>query len=379
MKQHLPVIIFALFGCTLLHAQITITNSSFPNTGDTLFTAVDNLPSGIEITPSGGSQSWVYASLQAPFNLSTELRPATQGPGAFAYPDADYFAPLEDGVVAYYKVSSDKVEMLGLYGEDPLGLGVETASPFDPPLVVRRAPMNFFDINQSEYDIAVAIDADDLPGTILDNFPITPDSLRVRANVERLDVVDGWGTLTIPGGIYDVLREKRTEYREVRLDAKVGVFDWTDVTDVALEFLPLEDLGRDTTIAYHFYSNEAIEPIAIVEMNSDESLVQRVEYKANTIATNLQTLEKPRAGVYAFPNPAIVNVRFEFANLPKGNYKLKILNILGVEVWSRSYRINGSQTEKVDISALRKGTYLYSLIDERGNIITTRRLVVVRP
>jgi len=379
MKQFLPGLIFILLITSYATAQITVTNSTFPQTGDTLLTAIDNLPSGVSITPSGGDQAWIFAGLQAPFNRSTALKPATQGPGAFAFPNADYYSTFEENVVAYYRNTATSVEMLGLYGEDPLGFGVQTASRFEPSVPVRRAPMEFLDVSQVEYDISVALDADDLPAAILDNFPITPDSLRVRANVNRLDVVDAWGTLTIPGGIYDVLREKRTEYREVRLDAKVGIFDWYDVTDIALEFLPLEDLGQDTAITYHYFSNEAIEPIAVVEVNNDETSVQRVEFKANTITSSLQTIETPRSGVYAFPNPAIVSARFEFTNLPKGNYKLKLLNILGMQVWSRSYFINGNHTEKVDISALRKGTYLYSLSDERGNVITTRRLVVVRP
>ena len=379
MKQTLLSLFFVL-SCSLgAIAQITVTNNTFPETGDTLLTAVDNIPSNIIITPSGPDQSWSYVNLEAPFNRSSVLHPAEQGPGAYAFPSADYYTEYTEGVVAYYKVSNDKVEIIGLYGEDPIGLGLQTASNIEPALPVRRAPMNFLDVNQVEYDVSVPIDADDLPAAILDNFPITPDSLRVRANVSRLDVVDAWGTLTIPGGIYDVLREKRTEYREVRLDAKIGIFDWYDVTDIALEFLPLENLGQDTSISYHFISNEAIEPIAIVEMNNNETIVERVEFKANTVTSSLQTLTDLKPGVYAFPNPTIVSVRFEFTDLPAGKYKLKILNILGIEVWSHDYRITGNHTEKVDISALRKGTYLYSLSDEKGKIITTRRLVVVRP
>lgn len=83
--------------------------------------------------------------------------------------------------------------------------------------------------------------------------------------------------------------------------------------------------------------------------------------------------------MYAFPNPAIVNVRFEFTNLIPGNYKVSIFNILGAEVWKNYYYISGQRIEKVDISNLRKGTYLYSLQDDRGKTIATKRLVVVRP
>jgi hypothetical protein len=66
-------------------------------------------------------------------------------------------------------------------------------------------------------------------------------------------------------------------------------------------------------------------------------------------------------------------------NLPSGIYKVKILNILGVELWSKSYDVQGDFMAQVDISKLRKGTYLYSLVSESGKTISTKRLIVMRP
>ena len=379
MKPTLLYLILAAFIATAAQAQITITNASFPYAGDTLFTSVDNLPSGNYITGSGGSQSWDFTTLQAPFPRRTLLLPAMQGPGSYAFPNATYYASINANLVAYYRVSNNMVELLGYFGEDPLGLGVQSASRFDPPVVQQRAPLNYNNTNESQANLSLAFSANDLPAGVVDNLPITPDSLRIRLNIQRSDVVDAWGTMTIPGGIYDVLREKRTEVRETRLDAKVGFFGWQDVTDIAIQALNIPELGPITTVSYYYFSNEAVQPIAMVIANEDESQVQRVEYKANNIASNVQNADALKPGVWAYPNPAIVNVRFEFTNLPAGRYKLKILNILGVEEWRKSYYINGNHTEKIDISSLRKGTYLYSLVDEQGKTITTRRLIVVRP
>ncbi|MCO6491960.1 MAG: T9SS type A sorting domain-containing protein [Phaeodactylibacter sp.] len=379
MKKKLRLLVLAILSATLAPAQVTITNSSFPNAGDTLLTAVDNLPAGNYITDSGPAQSWDFTTLQSPFPRRTLLLPAMQGPGSYAFPNASYHAGLANNLTAYYRVSNSKVELLGFFGVDPLGLGLEAPYRYDPPVVQQRAPLNYLDMNESQSNLSLPFSADDLPAGVLDNLPITPDSLRIRLNIQRSDVADAWGTLTIPGGIYDVLREKRTEVRETRLDAKISIFGWQDITDIAIQALGLPQLGALTTVSYYYFSNEAVEPIALVVANEDESQVLRVEYKANNITTNVQSADALKPGVWAFPNPAIVNVRFEFTNLPAGRYKLKIHNILGVEEWRKSYYINGSHTEKVDISALRKGTYLYSLVDEQGKAITTRRLIVVRP
>ena len=86
-----------------------------------------------------------------------------------------------------------------------------------------------------------------------------------------------------------------------------------------------------------------------------------------------------RPGVYAYPNPAINDARFEFTNLNRDTYTLKIYNILGAEVLKKQYFVNGTRTEKVDLTDLRKGTYLYSLIDSKGKTLTTKRLMIIRP
>lgn len=369
-----------LFSCfTLsLSAQPTVTNETFPEIGDSLRTAVDNLPSGINPGSAGGDQSWDFTTLQAPFINTAPVLPTEEVEGYFAFPDAE-FATSTDNLNRFYRSSAGQVEVLGFYGQDPAGLGIEGAFRYEPPLIQERAPLEYQDVYTSTTDISFAFAAEDLPDQVLDALPITPDSLRIRLNAERTDEVDAWGMITIPGGIYEVLREKRTEEQNIRLDAKVGFFDWFDVTDIILDVLQLEALEPRTTIAYRFLSDESVEPIAVVETGNEGMVISRVTYKAGGTVSNLRPVEELTPGVYAFPNPAIVNVRFEFTNLPPDTYTLSIFNILGVKEWSRQYLVNGGRTEKVNISSLRKGTYFYSISDSNGKTIVTKRLIVVRP
>ncbi len=363
-----------------LSAQIIVQQATLPQIGDTLRTAVDNLPGNISLTPIGANQRWDFTSLQSPFTRQTVVRPASEGQYASKFPIASMLIQLNDNAEAYYRSTNTSIQstfqLVGFYGKDPLGFGMQVLTRFTPPMVERRAPLKYKDNNRVESSILLPFSADDLPNEILDQLPITPDSLRIRIAIERRDVVDAWGKITIPGGIYDVLREKRTEIKETRVDAKLSFFPWQDITGL----IPNSELaGKDTTVYYYFFSNETKEPIAIVTMDRDEKRAIRVEYRAGDITTDVQNVKSLKPGVYAFPNPAIVNVRFEFSNLPAGDYKLTIYNILGAMVWSQRYYINGQRIEKVDISNLRKGTYLYSLQNNEGKTIATKRLVVVRP
>ncbi|MFM9949141.1 MAG: hypothetical protein ACKV1O_14470, partial [Saprospiraceae bacterium] len=313
------VLSIAVLCCGLTsQAQITVTNAMFPEVGDTLYTAIDNMPSGITITSPGGPQSWNFASLQSPFTRQNVVRAASTGSAAGLFPSADVLLSLGNNGEGYFNVTSTRFELVGISGTDPIGQGVQVQTRYNPAEVYRRAPMNAFDVNQTQSALLVAFSADDLPSVILDLLPITPDSLRIRLSNNRVDIVDAWGTLTIPGGIYDVLREKRTQYRDVRLDIKVGFFPWQDITDIVLQLAGIEgiaELGKDTTVTYNFFSNEAKEPIAVVTMNATETAPEMVEYKAKEIVSNVQNTSGLKPSVYAFPNPAIVSVRFEFSNL----------------------------------------------------------------
>lgn len=377
MKHSVLSAILAVFSCIGLAAQPVIQNGTFPQVGDSLRVSVDNLPSGIDLEDAAANQSWDFTTLLSAFVNTTPVVTVQQADGYFGFPGADY-AVVGDNANFFYRTTAGKVELLGFYGEDPAGLGIEGIFRYEPPLIERRAPLQYLDVNTSGTNISFAFSADDLPDQITDLLPISPDSIRIRLNSERTEEADAWGTLTIPGGIYDVLREKRTEEQQIRLDAKIGFFNWFDITDIALELLQLEALEPRTTISYRFYSNEAVEPIAEVQTLNEGATIGSVSYKAGTISS-LRPVETALPGVYAYPNPAIVNVRFEFANLPADHYTVSIFNILGVKEWSRRYYVDGGRTEKVDISALRKGTYFYSIADSRGKTLVTKRLIIVRP
>ncbi len=376
MKHILQVFFFCGLLWNGVHAQITVEASTFPAVGDTLRTAIDNLPSGIDLGANGANQLWDFTSLQAPFSAEQIILAASEGVQADTFPDADIVTDFGNGAEAYYRITAETYEFLGYAGEDPAGLGVDLVARFEPPTAERRAPMNFLDINTTSGDLSIPFAGDDLPEAILENLPITPDSLRLRITSSRTDVVDAWGTLMIPGGSFEVLREKRIENRDTRIDVRIGGFPWQDITDL-LQFGDF--LGADTVVTYNYYSNEVKEPIAIVTLDASEENIQTVAYKALDIISSTPAIQRGKQDVTAFPNPAIDSARFQFSNLSRGTYKLKIYNILGVVVWEDNYRISGDKTVQVDLSDLRKGTYLYSIQNEQGTTLATKRLLIIRP
>ena len=364
-------------------AQITVTAATFPAVGDTFRYAIDLAPAGDNyITPPGENQVWDFTDLEFEQTLETIYRNPDDGSNSGDFPGADLLAIAGPGE-SYYNVTNDKIELLGYAGGDPANFGVNVLARFSPPIIERRSPIKFFDVNQQNSDLSLPFSTDALPDSLVANIPGIDfiDSIRIRISFQRLEVIDGWGELKIPGMNMPepVLREKRTEYTETALDVH-SFLGWTP--------LPLDPgaggiggfLGTDTTITFRFYSNTHKEDLAVVTASNDLSATELVRFKNIDMLTSTPGVDAPgAASVQAFPNPAIQWVRFDCMNLPADDYTLKIFNIVGKVVWKRTQYIAGKRSIKVNLEDFKKGTYLYSLVNAEGTIIGTKRLVIVKP
>ena len=365
------------FGAT---AQITVTSATFPVAGDTLMYVIDNDPFNVNpATLPGGNQLWDFTTLQISQTAETVYRSAGAGMNTNSYPGADLVIIGQTGET-YFNVTANKFEALGYSGGDPAGLGLNVLAKFSPVVVERFSPLNFFDINSQMTDLSLPFSTDQLPDSLFQGAPFTPDSIRVRLNTSRLEVVDGWGTCQIPGGSYPVLRQKRTEYTTTNLDVYLGGFlGWVDVSQFGGGGFS-DFLGTDTTITYRFISGTEKEEIAIATMSNDLSTVEAVRYKNNGLSDAAEPGDSPgSANIQAHPNPAVEFVNFNCSNLPRDNYTLKIYNIVGKVVWKANYALNGNKVIYLALDDFKKGAYLYSLSDGRGNIIGTKRLVILKP
>ncbi|PSR12737.1 MAG: hypothetical protein C7N36_10770, partial [Bacteroidetes bacterium] len=278
--------VLLLFFTAGLFAQISVTNATFPIAGDVLELAIDNAPVGIvPFTPPGVDQVWDFSSLQADATQNITYRPASEGSQAANVPGAELFAVRSPGTETYFNVTSTSFEQQAYWGILPYDLVANNLFDYFPPLAERRAPLNFFDISVSSSNFLEVFLPSAFPAslminlaTVMNNAPI--DSMRYRVAISSADVVDAYGTVSIPGGTYDVLREKRTQYTETRIDAKIPPLGWLDITDNCLQ-AGFNGLGVDTTVTFYFHNDVWKEHIAIVTLNNDQDAVTKVVFKAN--------------------------------------------------------------------------------------------------
>ena len=376
------MLIFLITGLIQAHSQITVTNAVFPALGDTLFYAVDIQPGLSDlITAPGGDQNWDLSGLQPDQTWERIFKDPQTAAGSALFPAATLFYDAGGSAEAFLNVTGQEVALLGFNGGDPIGLGINLVSPFNPPMIQSRAPVNFFDIHQMSTSLLLPFSTDQLPAGFLNQLQISGfvDSLRIRTSINRLDAVDAWGTLSIPGGSFPVLREKRTQYRENRLDAKIAPLGWLDVTDLAIQNVGLNSLGVDTLTTHQFLNVESKEAIAILTLDNSGSQVVNIQYKNLGMITGSKDVDPAGMALSVFPNPTEGFIHIRAGNLKPGNYTLAIYNITGAEVWRKTVHVAGGQLDlELDATHLGNGAYLCRSSRDGEEMEGTRLAIFVK-
>jgi hypothetical protein len=359
----------------LVTGQITITDATFPAAGDTLNTATDNSPEGIVITGAGGPFTWDYSSLNADAKLSTPFRPAAEGMAFASYPTAELVVILDAGAETYYDVSSTAFSNLGISGSEILsGFPLDADLKFVPPLKERVAPLSYPAVNNSESSLTIAIPLSALPGDLLDSLGIPTgfiDSIGVKLTITRTDFVDAFGTLSIPGGTYDVLRQKRTDYSDTRLEVYNSLLGWQDVTDL----LPIDGFGQDTTISYEFLSNTEKEPIAIITMDSTGLLPSFADFKDNGVTSAIENPVIALSAVSVYPNPVSDLTTISFKPESAERYTLRLFDANGSVVLSKDV---SSGFEQFSMSSYSAGAYTYQIYNGNGQVMASGKLIKIK-
>lgn len=372
MKKHI-LFLFLTSLVSTFNAQITITNAIFPVAGDTLRTILDDSPEGVEITAAGGPQTWNFSMLNGEIPLVEAYRPASEGTGFASFPEANLYT-YNQLTETYYQSTSNTLSILGFSGQVPAGgFPIDAIIKYSPPQVQLNAPLQFFDIHTADNDLNIPFAVADLPSEIADSLGILTglaDSIRIRISITRLDAVDAFGTLSIPGGTYDVLREKRTTYQEVRFDVHTFL-GWLDVTDQIIA-AGLPGFGVDTSYSHVFVSNVAKEPIAVVN-TSDGLTPVSVTYKDNGVTSSSgDNGNSIKMELTIAPNPVAEETAISWPDLHPGTYRISVYDFNGC-------LIHQEKTNNISILIQARdwpaGIYSCVLSNDHGNNIGLARLI----
>ncbi|WP_116126594.1 T9SS type A sorting domain-containing protein [Lewinella sp. IMCC34183] len=375
-----PYALFVLLlAGAVLPGQIVLTDAYFPVVGDTLRYSRAAADVSVDLLTGGANRVWDFGTIASIGDFNVVAAPV---PADAPFPGAELILETETNEVAYYSVVNGNFSLVGISGVVDFLPTMDLSAPLNPARPERRAPLTFGESFTTSTINRIAVSTDSLPTPIFEEFgPLLTgvDSVRISSSSERQDFVDGYGTLTINGQTYTVLRERRTEVMDNRVEARLSIIGYTDITGTLASAAPdLADfLGRQPAqTTYYYWAAGEKEAIATVAVDGSGNITGLTFIRGD--ATN--SVGEPflrQASVKLYPNPASREATFELEGLDPGTYTLRVVNVLGRQVSSETFfPTAGTARVDLDVSRLPRGTYLYSVTNERGRTLTTQRLLV---
>lgn len=341
-------------GCQISFSQITITSNDMPAEGVHYQQSNANPVFELDLS-SGENITWDYSDLESTAYDSIVFVSVDDAP--FAYQllfnnvfiqdyYADYATTADDFEIPGIASFTNNYEFFQNNNDDYRRLGrgssindFPTVSENDPIDIVYRFPMEYENIDSSYTEIDMNV----------------PGLLFFHQEIDRINIVDGWGTLVLPIGEFEVLKV-RTELYEI---------DSIHIT-TPFEFglnIPLPD-----KVEYKWFAQG--EGIPVLTITENAGIVSSILYKDYQLPDPIDTTENSistiiKSDFEIFPNPTsneltVTGIDFDFAN------SIEIVNLQGQIVF-QSDEVH-TDIHVIDTSELPNGRYILRVFSKESFI-----------
>lgn len=367
MKKYL-LFIGAISSCAL-NAQITIGSSDMPNAGDSVLISVTNNVDTNDIALTGANYTWDYSTLipnfqryekfdspltfPTPFNILFNIFNTSYGNENNILTSLPIPGVTLDMAYDFLKESSSKFRQIGAgYTINSIPLPFLYSSDD----VIYSFPMGYLNTDSCDYKFGLPIPAIGYYGQ----------------TGHRVNVVDGWGTVTTPYGTYNALRVKSTI--------------------AAVDTVELDIVGVGTNIPlplrYEYKWLATAKQIPVLKVDATDVLglitVNNVEYQ-DTIIPGV-----PQLGIANFmdndfnsivyPNPFTDNTILQYSLSGRSQVKISITDIVGktIATISDESQTSGTYQKQINVSEqdLSQGVYFVILQTNSGKAV--HRIIVFK-
>lgn len=316
-----------------LNAQITINSSNLFEAGDQIFSGASDTTL-ITPTPSGPNQNWDYSSLVNEYPGSINIIATDTITGINNHPNANLAFVFDKDSVnepdSYYLYEKTNTLFNGIGAYSP------SENQFSPYVSYRtNLPLNYNDTQS---------DSTSVFGEAFEFSPL--DSAKTNLIITEERTVDAWGTIQMPFGSFNVLRNNI-----VRKTYQRNWFKFNG--DASFTYTP--GLNDNDTVAeiehsHVFYiANSTIKfPLLSYSLDTNGVIIRGAEWTTNQ-ATNVT--ENSNQTMTIYPNPA--KEYFSIATDIKIE-EITIYNLNG-EIVKNSFNLNQNN---INIENLNNGIYI---------------------
>lgn len=371
--RNTPVLVSVIW-CTIsicvLSGQKPAYIIALPKVGDVHYYKMDNLPDQINLNLENNRKVWNLTTLSSPTANEYPFKAATESMFAIYFPGATLVSYDLRQNERFYKRIGNTLFLIGEVqksGHDKVHPIVKKYSDAKP-MYTSELTSGKEDSYQTKWETVFngsELGKKGVDATVLYKLETTEDNE---------ETVSQPGTVYLPTEQYPAMYLMRNVFSTFKWYKQIGT-TWKEISPTEISNVPLE-LEESRTEVY-FFNEKSQEWIAELRLNAAKRVVSAM-YKsdANQVKSRGNTADSE---FYLYPNPTFGVIRMDFANMSSGTYTLEIYNIIGKKLWANKYAIQGYTTIREDLRFLNRGTYLYSIADQRGHKLLTRRLAVITP
>ncbi len=359
MKKKFSIIL-SIFITTTLFSQISYDHNDLFNPGDTIRTSTALTTGSIDFKLTGNNYNWNLSSLfPVSQNLDTFIS-IISTPSVYQfvfnniifYPNnvATIALKQEDietmptfkitDINSFYKESSSKYEFVGFGGSLN---GIPIPVPNDNNDIIYKFPVSTTSSSDS---------------CISSYSVLVPNFGYLGQTKKRVNIVDGWGTLSTPFGTFNVIRIKSLIHQK-------------DTFHLDSLGFPIPAIVRDY-IEYKWLAKNY--GIPILQINADLLGIPTEIIYIDSIRSILGTNEiiNQKFEVQIFPNPANTYFNLSFKNSNNENINLEIYDATGKLIRQEKY--NSPKIIKVETDDFSKGLYFVRII--QNSKVFVKKIVI---
>jgi hypothetical protein len=347
---------------TLSNAQITITSADMPNAGDSIKLSMTNSIGSADATLTGPNFTWDFSALTPNSSQFDKY----DSPSTFPVPYNYIFNPTNttygknnpqrtgtiapgysiDAAYDFFKETTVNFRQIGAaytINGTPIPF---MYSQFD---TIYRFPMNYLNIDSCDYKYGLGV----------------PTFGYYGQTGHRVNIVDGWGSITTPYGTFDALRVKSTV---VSIDT---------VYYAAFSFG--SNLPARTRNEYKWIATGLKVPLLQIDANvaGGTEVISNVAYIDSVSRVGISEIAN-QISLSVFPNPANDQIMLEYNLISNSAIKISINTILGntIAMIADEKRFAGEQMTTIDVKALGLSAGVYFVNFECNGTRTIKKIIV---
>ncbi len=365
MKKY--ILFFASLLTGYLNAQITINSSDMPNAGDSVLISVTINIDTNDVTLTGANYTWDYSTLApdfqryekfdspltfpTPFNLIFNIFNTSYGNENNILTSLPIPGVTLDMAYDFLKESSSKFRQIGA-GYTINGIPLPFLYSSDD--VIYRFPMDYLNTDSCDYQFGLPI----------------PTIGYYGQTGHRVNVVDGWGTVTTPYGTFNALRVKST----------ISAVDTVELDIIGIG----TNIPRPLRYEYKWLATGMQIPVLKVDASDvfGTMAITNVEYIDTVIAgvPQLGIAENGHTNFNSsvYPNPFVDNMSVQYNLSTKTHLKMSLTDIFGktIAIVLDETQTAGTHHQEVTVSDLDLASGVYFFIIQSDSSREVHKIVV---